>query len=262
MRELAAVQSLFGAALADPAVADHAAELFAGAPARVRGRLAIYRGNILGNTGKALGAAYPVIQELVGDEFFAGLARAYAQTHPSADGDLSEYGAGFASFLDAFPHVRDLPYLPDVARLEWLVHRAHYAADDPPLDIRRLETVTEGDYSRLLEQLHSAVGLLGSNYPVGRIWEVHDPDYAGKIAVDLDSGPQHVLVYRPRFRASVAVLNAGEAAFLAAVAERKPLHAALERALAADAGFDLGQSLQRWVVSNVIVDFSIDAASC
>src|SRR5687767_7350951 len=203
MRELAVVQQLFGAALTDPRLADDAAELFTGAPARVRAGIAIYRGNSIGNTGKALGAAYPVISQLVGEEFFAGLTRAYLDALPSADGDLNEYGAGFASFLDAFPHVGDLPYLPDVARLEWLVHRAHYAADIAPLDAGQLAEVAQIDYPRLVLKLHAAAGLLESAYPVGRIWEVHAPGYGGEIAVDLDSCPQHVLVYRPRFRAAV-----------------------------------------------------------
>ena len=262
MRELAVSQQLFGAALADPALVDEATELFTGPPERVRDRLAIYRGNVLANTGKALTAAFPVVRQLVGDPFFAGLAREYAHARPSADGDLNRYGAGFAAFLAAFPHVRDLPYLPDVARLEWLVHRAHYAADGAPLDAGRLAEVAEIDYPRLVLRLHCAVGLLESAYPVGRIWEVHAPDYGGEIAVDLDSGPQHVVVYRPRFRAAVAVLNAGEAAFLAAAAEGKSLHTALDSALAADPRFDLGESLQRWVVSNVIVDCSIGGSSC
>jgi hypothetical protein len=217
---------------------------------------------MLGNIRKTLGAAYPVIRQLVGDDFFAGLGRAYAAEYPSADGDLNEYGAAFAAFLDAFPHVRGLPYLPDVARLEWLVHRAHYAADHHALDHRRLTDVAEIDYPRLVLKLHPAVGLLESTYPIGRIWEVHEAGYSGEITVDLDSGPQGVLVYRPCFRTSVAVLSAGEAVFLAAAAAGKPLQAALERALGSDAHFDLAQSLHCWVISNVIVDFSIDAASC
>ena len=49
----------------------------------------------------------------------------------SASGGLNELGGHLADFLPAFAPARELPYLADVARLEWLVHKAHYAADHP-----------------------------------------------------------------------------------------------------------------------------------
>ncbi len=257
MPELAATQQLFGAALADAATAAGATGLFSGAPRRVLGRLAIYRANVAANAAKALAAAYPVMRQLVGDEFFDALARAYSNAHPSASGDLNEHGAQFALFLDSFEHTRELPYLPDVARLEWLVHRAHYAADHPALDLARLTRIPDHEYPGLALKLHSAAGLLRSPYPVGRIWEVHQPDYGGEITADLDSGAQCVLVHRPRYRVAVAMLDAGEAAFLYALAAGQRLGAALERAVAEEAAFDLAVSLQRWIAASLIVDMSV-----
>ncbi len=257
MRELETAQRAFGAALADATLADDAARLFSGAPERVLRRLAVYRGNVIANTGKALAAAYPIIRQLVGDEFFDGLARVYGHAYPPASGDLNEYGAQFAPFLDGFAHTRELAYLPDVARLEWLVHRAHYAADHAPLDLAWLGRISEPEYSHLGMKLHSSVALLESPFPLGRIWEVHQRDYAGEMTVDLDSGSQSVLVYRPRFRVAVAVLVAGEYAFLQAIAEAQPLGGALECAVRVDAHFDLGASLQRWIATSVVIDMSI-----
>jgi hypothetical protein len=257
MPELLAVQQRFGAALADAAHADDAAPLFVGDAARARVRIAIYRGNGIANATKALAAAYPIIRKLVGDEFFDGLARAYCRAHPSASGDLNEFGANFADFIATFEAAQSLTYLPDVARLEWLAHRAHYAADHAPLDTGRLGGIAEHDYPRLKLELHPAVSTLESSYPVFRIWEVHQDDYRGEIAVDLDHGPDRVIVYRPGFRVTVAALSRGELAFLAAIKQGELLGTALESALAADAEFNLGASLQRWIAANVIVDASI-----
>ena len=68
---------------------------------------------------KVLGSAFPVVRQLVGEEFFSALARAYGMAHPSDNPDLNRFGAAFAGFLRDFPHVAELPYLPDMARLEW-----------------------------------------------------------------------------------------------------------------------------------------------
>ena len=77
-----------------------------------------------------------------------------------SSGDLNELGAHLADFLPAFPPAQSLPYLPDVARLEWLAHQAHYAADHAPLDVTALAGSREDDYARLALTLHPAVAVL------------------------------------------------------------------------------------------------------
>jgi hypothetical protein len=252
--DLATTQRLVAAALADVAPDDEAIALIAGAPAHARRRLAIYRANVAANAVRALAAAYPIVCKLVGAEFFDGLARAYCREYPSDSGDLNRLGGQFADFVRAFPHTRSLPYLPDVARLEWLAHLAYYAADHAPADVSSLALIREDDYPRLALTLHPAVCILASNYPIFRIWEVHQDDYRGEIAVDLDSGAEQVVVYRPQFRASVALLSGAESAFLDAIMQGRLLGNALEQASAKDCGFDLAASLQRWVAANIVVD--------
>lgn len=260
MPDLATVQRRFAAALEDGAHGDDALPLFAGDAAHVRDRLAIYRRNVAANTARALAATYPIIGKLVGAEFFGGLARAYGRAHPSTSGDLNDFGACFADFVGAFAHTRQLPYLPDVARLEWLAHRAHYAADHAPLDASTLSSISEDDYMALAVTLHPAVALIASDYPLFRIWEVHQDDFRGEMEVDLGSGAERVVVYRPRFRATVGKAADGEFAFLTAIARGERLGTALASALEADAQFDLGANLTRWVAVNIVVGIEVTRA--
>jgi hypothetical protein len=219
-----------------------AAELFArGGPEG----MAAYRGNVLGNWSRALAGAYPVVRKIVGEEFFRALAREYARVHPSRSGDLNEYGERFADFVAAFEHTRDLPYLPDVARMEWLAHRAHYAPDPAPFTLEGL-----GESSRL--RLTPPCALLASDWPLGSIWTVHQDDYEGEINVDLRAGPDRILVHRPRWRVLVRSLAPGEHRFLQAAARGETLGDALEAALAEDAEFQPSLALAGWVDAGVI----------
>ena len=258
MPDLMSVQQEVAAALADSARIDDAVPLFAGDGPRVRARLAVYRNNVSANAMRALSAAYPIVRKLVGAEFFEGLARAYCDAYPSTSGDINEFGAQLAQFLAAFPPAQALPYLPDVARLEWLAHRAHYAADHPALDSAQLRHIDTKDFRRLRLKLHPAVGLLESRFPIYRIWEVHQDNYRGEVEVDLGSGAQSAIIYRPRFRAVVAVLASGELEFLDAIQRGEPLHRALDRALAVNAGFDLAACLQQWAANRIVVDLRVD----
>ena len=227
-------QSQFGAALLSRT----------GAPG-----LAVYRGNAFGNWAQALACAYPIVRKIVGEEFFEGLSRAYAIEHRSASGDLNEYGAELAEFVAAFPHTQDLPYLPDVARMEWLAHRAYYAADAAPFDPTK---ISNSNPEALRPRLTPACALLASDWPLGRIWTVHQDGYEGEIDVDLGSGPDRILVHRPRWRAQVRSVTPGDYCFLDSVRQGKSLGEALEAAVAEDPGFDPLLALAGWVDAGVI----------
>jgi hypothetical protein len=258
MPDLATLQRLFGAAIEDREREADAVALISGEPEEARQRLAIYRRNITTNRDGALAAIYPIIYKLVGAQFFAGLARAYDSTHPSTSGDLNEFGRHLAEFLRTFVPARTLPYLPDVACLEWLAHKAHYARDHAPLDVGALAGFPEQTYAHLNVKLHSSVAVLTSAYPLFRIWQVHQDDYAGELAVDLDGGGEQVVVYRPRFRVTVGRLSAGEAAFLEALIRGALLGPALAAALNQDPGFDFAASLRTWTVENIVVDICVN----
>jgi uncharacterized protein len=226
MRSLPETQRAFGAAI-----------LAGGGPAA----MAVYRGNVFGNWSGALAGAYPAVRRIVGEDYFDALARRYAAAYPSASGDLNEYGQAFARFLGEDADVQDLRYLPDVARLEWLAHRAYFAADPSPFDPARADEA----------RLSPACGLLASDWPVATIWNAHQPDGDPR-SVDLGAGGELVLVCRPRWRAEVLALGTGDFRFFERLFAGAGLGGALEAALAVESGFDAGTALARWVPMGVI----------
>lgn len=240
MRSLREFQAEFARALRAPASAGDAAGL------------AVYRGNVEGNLAGALAGAYPVVRKIVGDGYFARLCRAYGVRHPSAKGDLNRYGSRFASFLADYAEVADLPYLADVAHMEWVAHLAYYAQDPADFDPRALAAVPPERFASLRPRLAPACALLASSWPLGRIWAVHQEDYQGEFDIDLRSGPDRILVHRPRWRASVSSLGAGDFHFLEAIGRQEELGAAFDAGLAADPAFDPSDTLLRWIHARVI----------
>jgi hypothetical protein len=258
MSELAILQTRFGSGLdAGDAQAD-LVDMFLGGAEQIRRRFAIYCANTLANAVKALEAAYPVLAKIVGEEYFGGLATQYRLRFASHAGDLNQYGEFFADFLAGFAPAQDISYLPDVARLEWVVHRAHYAANAPPFDPASLASVPAQQQLELRPRLHPACHVMHSIYPIARIWEVHQEKFSGALEVDFSRAPGYALVSRPGFRAEVACISDAEAAFLSAALGGATLASALTAAQERDASFDLGSSLSAWVQSSVIVDFQLD----
>lgn len=179
-------------------------------------RFEAYRANRLGNLCSALEGAYPTVRQLVGEEFFGGLARHYARAEDAHSGNLHDYGESFSEFLAGFAPAQSLPYLPDVARLDWAAHRAYYAPDIAPLDPARLSAVPPERLGEVRFGLHPAFALIESPYPLAEIWRVHQPDYVGEGQVDLGAGGGVVRVTRVGLAVTVMALSAAESAFWAA----------------------------------------------
>ena len=257
MRKLAELQRQFEADLNDAGGEAAALKSYVGTLGRAEQGLGVYRGNIRANTARALGAAYPVVEQIVGPEFFSGLAARYSLRFPSASGDLNEFGEHLALFLTDFSAAADFPYLADVARLEWRVHRAHFAADPEPFNPDRLAALSPEEQAHLCPQLHPACSVLQSAYPLARIWEVHQASFTGAFEVEFPDHPGYALVFRPRYRVEVAGISDAEAAFLNMCRDGQTLDAALAAARGRDESFDLTQALRAWVSASVIVDFHL-----
>jgi hypothetical protein len=215
-------------------------------------RLAVYRHNLFSNWRAALQDTYPVVERLVGPAFFGEAARRYALARPSASGDLHHFGEHFAEFLAHYPHARDLPYLGDVARLEWAWHASFHAADAPGIDLEALARVAPGDQGAIRFRLHPAVRLVDSVFPILAIWEANQPERDG--TPDRLAGVDTVIVHRPGLEVQVGLLERTLWRFLRAIELGDPLEAAAERAGFGDAE-ELGMALRQFVAGRVITAF-------
>lgn len=242
--DLAAGQSAFANGLF--ALADSGPALASFMPGgRNEQRYALYRGNLSATWAKTLAAAYPVITQLVGDEFMAALGKEYGRAHPSASGDLNQFGGHFAAFLAGFPHTADLPYLPDMARLEWTLHRAHYAQDAPALAASDLAAVPPDELETARLRLRPASAALAFEWNVVPLWLAHQP--AGPPFPDDMHVPSHGLVVRPRWKTELLPLTPAAQAALAVLQAGGDFGAALDAAFDIDEAFDVAGQLQAWL---------------
>jgi hypothetical protein len=217
--------------------------------------LQVYRNNVVESLTGALRAVYPVVEKLVGDGFFRYAVHEYLRTHRPRSGNLHDFGNAFASFLAGFAPAAQLPYLPDMARLEWAWHQAFHAADAPEFDFARLSAVPAERHETLRFVPHPSAYLLASDFPIVRIFEINQESYGGDTSVDLAEGGVRVLVIRRGLTVYVEPLGAGEAELLTALAGQQPLGAAVEAALAAQPDFDLSGTLVGHLRRGTLVDF-------
>jgi hypothetical protein len=221
----------------------------AGQPADRAAGLRAYRANAQAIAERALCAAYPVLTQLVGEETMAALARDLWREHPPTRGDLAWFGAELPGQLTATLELAEVPYLADVARLEWAVHRAHTAAD-PPDGAPDLQALASGDAEALGVRFVDGSACITSAWPVLTIWRVHqapagnEPDL-GPAREALAAGQGEVAwIGRRGHRVDVVALTPAECAFNQELLAGRALGPALARVSARHPEF----SFEHWLL--------------
>lgn len=160
--------------------------------------LGAYRANAHAHAERALRDAYPVVARVIGDGAFHPLARALWHHHPPTRGDLSEWGAALAAFIAVQSDLDSLPYLSDVARLEWAVHVASRAADATP-DAASFAWLEREPPERLRLRLPPGTAIVRSPWPVLSVLDAHlhgEPDFATVARRLSDGVAENVRVWR------------------------------------------------------------------
>lgn len=191
--------------------------------------IAAYRSHAAAQAVRSLGAAYPAVEQLVGQENFEALARLIWREQPPQGGDLAQWGAALAALIESLPDlVADLPFLADVARVEWALHSMATLGDaqaEPP----SFALLAHEDPANLWLDLAPGTACFSSAWPVVTLIEAQRsaPPWRGPSA-------ETARVWRCGWRPRLCKAQPGEPAFLRAVREGKSLGAALGCA----SGFD------------------------
>jgi hypothetical protein len=251
---LASFETLFADALlnADRPIPRGIIAHNAAVPAR---RFAVYRNNVMVGLAKALRSRFPVVEKIVGEEFFAAMARVFVTAQPPRSPLLSAYGDAFPAFIAAFDPARELPYLADVARLEAARTRAYHAADATPVDAGRFAALDSESIGAIRIDMHPSAEIVRSPHPIVTIWAMNSAEQ--ELAPIADWRGEDALAARPGLDVQVRTLPPGGAAFLLALAAGRPLGDAAEAALADDPDFDLTGNLAGLIGSGLVRDIVV-----
>lgn len=233
-------QAGFAAALLAPAAPSPAGLSGRGAEAGPR-RFAVYRNNVVAGLSRALGERFPVTRRLVGEEFFAAMAREFVLAHPPRSPLMFTYGDGFPEFIESFPPAALLPYLADLARLEAARGHAYHAADIAPVGPEAFAAVAPAAVDRLRVAFHPAVQIVTSPYPIISIWLAHRDD--AEVQPIASWTGECALVSRPETTVELRRISRGAAAFLNTLQGRQTIEEAAVIALELEPSFDIAEGI-------------------
>jgi len=214
-----------------------------------RRRFAVYRNNVHVGLVNALRSRFPLVEALVGEAFFAGMAHAFVVGHKPTSPVLMHYGDDLPCFIESFAPAASVPYLADVCRLECAATESYHAADRHALAPARLGERLAGDPAGLRLQLHPAARLVASRFPIGTIHALHQPGASQRPA---GSGPETVLITRPEAQLRLTILPVADLRFATALFAGATLGEAVETGAGKD--FDFGSALVGLAAAGCFLD--------
>lgn len=159
-------------------------------------RLTVYQESAQLGLLTTLSKTYPVVERLVGIECFYAMASRFCQQYQPKTSDLNQYGAEFSDYISNITELKELPFLKEVAQLEWLVQEVLLEKEPEKINFKALQQVSEAEQSKLRFQLSCTVRLMEANYPVSDIWKYHQPNITNFPGIDMMPSSYFILINR------------------------------------------------------------------
>lgn len=219
-------------------------------------RLGVYRTNTVNSLTDVLMAAFPVILRIVGKRFFRAMAQSFIETHPPTQPTLYRYGEKLSGFLSTFAPASEMPYLPDVARLEWARIEAYFAVDHAPMDPTALSAIAPDRLGDVVFSAHPSLSLVHSPFPVFEIWAVNQTNNTSIPEIDFDRS-EHGLILRRDHIVTQRLLDEDQFHWLEQLFAQNSLGQSTETTTASFPTFDLQNTLRLLLAEGVFVDADV-----
>jgi len=232
------------------------------------GLMGIYQTSALANITHSLKLTYPVIEKLVGNDFFRATCKRFIATCWPESGNMDDYGAELADFLSEFEHAKHLTYLKDVARLEWAFHLSSLADDADVTDWSTLSQVN--DILQIQFVVTPSLNLISSTYPIDKIWQLNQDAVKGDVEgdsenngdVSLDSinatEDEHctfLALYRREYKTVILPITLGEFVLLSGFYQRHTFEKAIVDASEKQADISIDETLKKFIELGIISGF-------
>ncbi|MCW2269736.1 hypothetical protein D3C77_166150 [compost metagenome] len=218
----------------------------------------VYRNTVLKGCVDAICDNFPAVERLVGHDWLAAVAAIYACHAPPTDARMMFYGGDFADFLEAFEPVRQLTYLPDVARLDRLWLETFAAPLEPGLRLDELTGMTASDLARCsLRPRENVRWRWFAGQPIYSLW--HCNRQAQALPEPLPWHGEGALLVGNADGVAWQPLQIGECAFLDACAAGQDLEHASDHALHVQAELDFNTLLGRLLAAQVFAPLILPA---
>lgn len=248
---LSELQSLFTRALIDPNCATPLYFSRGQLTEEREARFAIYRNNTFMSLQEVLKSTFPATLKTVGEHFFSQCCHQFISESPPEQAALVDYGIHFPNFLQKRESITKLPYLHQLAQLEFIRHKAYYAADASIINNEQFNAISPEQLAQLQFCLHPSVSMMQSEYAIGSLLEFLACERSSSRTFDIDHH-EYLITYRSEYDVVTNTITKGNFYSYKAVIEGASLGEALADGMHSDPNFQAAAFVQEIISSKII----------
>ena len=213
----------------------------------------IYSSGYVARLVEACENDYPATRRILGAGPFSSVVARYVRRCPPRSYDIGRVGDRLSAFLTEDPLTHDLPFLPDLARLEWCLAEAFIAADVEPLTWSALKALDPDAVADATFRLRPGTSLVDTRWPLLDLLSAQGKSER-EVSVPMDDCSRSVLVHRQGLEVRYRAVVAEDADFLE-VAGRGLRLADLATSSASEAQTEaLVARFQAWVCEGLFIN--------
>lgn len=153
----------------------------------------IYKRGYNARLTEVLGDTFEASWWVLGDEAFFKFAGEFISNIPSRSYDLSDYGSEFPNYLESQSISKEILFLPDLARFEWLFKAVFHESDiSAANDDLSAQLSTNPD---LKITINNQVHFFSSKYSVYDLWTMRSTQISSLSEINLNK-EQNLIIFK------------------------------------------------------------------
>jgi len=223
--------------------------------------ISVYQNNLKANAERALAITYPSVKTIIGEENFRYATTQYLHEFLKTTADWGLWGEHLADFLAQQTLIESLPYLPDIARLDWALHQS-YRAKNSESNINSFYLLEQEDSTNLRFELANGIFVISSPFPIIAIRDyfkrelrfdqgAFETSIEKAINQDQISSGFHALVYRQGLEVELDTISSAESYWYQLLIKGTLIGQALDSIEAYD--FELSSWLPKAIQQQLVV---------
>lgn len=178
-------------------------------PSKSPAAITIYQNAYQRRLIDTLRADYPMLEQLLGVEYFSELAVDYIAEYPSKSYTLRYFGQNLSHFLKNDLVYQQQPYLAEMADFEWLLADVFDLADTQNATINDMSEVTPEDWPHLKVNYQASMGWLVLNWNIVDVYRAMLTD-SEVPDIHFSPIPRHCLIWRKEYSSFFRIIDTRE----------------------------------------------------
>jgi len=169
----------------------------------------IYKNNFYENLTNTLTIVYPTVKKLIGENYFENLCKLYIKNNLPKKNNLVNYGENFASYIKSIQWLKNLYYLPDIAKLDYCMNKVYNSNKPYKIEIRKDNVDYFDDF-----KIKNYIRFCKSNYPVDFIYKLCNAKTQNSTLIKLPQRESRLVVFKQNYMVRYIRLTSFEYDFL------------------------------------------------